>query len=240
MPIPRCDYNPVMPAAINDIMEQASVSLVKMDYLTCEALCLEALGAARAQRDWPYYARILLPLQEARRQRRMIAAEGRLRLGTATLTGTTEDWLRAPNAGCIVVTQPHTADTARALDRAARDQRLHVEVLFADNASSDDTWTLRSFRGPAVSCTVAAPPAVWRDRDLTQRTTQPINTRTPADWFIDATESLGDAALASLAPAVPEQLLPLLESCLDVVTDHEIIHQRLGSTARALTMKHNA
>ena len=53
---------------LNPIMEAASKSLAQMDYLACEDGCLRALLFAREQRDWPYYARILLPLQEARRR----------------------------------------------------------------------------------------------------------------------------------------------------------------------------
>ncbi|MCE9589664.1 MAG: hypothetical protein K8S99_03980 [Planctomycetes bacterium] len=226
-----------MPATLDDIMENASAALVKMDYLGCESLCLEALARARRERGWAYYTRILLPLQEARRQRRMIAAEGVIRLGTATLTGAPADWLRETPSGATVVTHPHTADTARALDELARAQRLHVEVLFADSDAAA-TWRLRSFRGPAVTREVPAPPPEWRDRWIKPGKTTPGNARTPADWFIDATEALGDAALVCIdgKTLAPEQRLEALEACLEVVTDHEIIHQRLGDAARSLSL----
>lgn len=227
-----------MPAELDDIMEQASVALAKMEYLTCESLCINALAKARGAGSWVYYARILLPLQEARRQRRMIAADGVIRLGTATLTGQPPDWLRDSRAGCIVVTHPHTANTAHALDTAARAQRLYVEVLFADNAIDAPTWTLRSFRGPRVACDVAAPPREWLDRWIIPGgSAAPRGARTPADWFIDATEAIGDAALAQLPPTLsPSERLAALEACLDVVTDHEIIHQRLGDAARSMSL----
>lgn len=207
-----------------NLMERASQALAEMDYLTSEALCMEALQAARDRGDWTEYARILLPLQECRRQRRMIAAEGAIRLGTTGIDG---DGLVDRGAACIVVTHPHTPDVANQL----REQSQYVEVLFADNTSDAGTWTLRSTRGPAVTCEVTAPPSAWVGVWLDSKT-KPIDGKTPADWFIDATEALGDAAL-QLSDDTPQGL----EACLDVVTDHEILHQRLGAAARALAQR---
>jgi len=68
-------------ATLDALMEDASRALAEMDYLTCESLCLKALAAAREDGNWAYYKRILLPLQEVRRQRRMIAADGDVVLG---------------------------------------------------------------------------------------------------------------------------------------------------------------
>src|SRR5690606_17570305 len=90
-----------MSSTLDDIMERASRSLAAMDYLTCERLCVEALAAARRAQDWSYYARILLPLQEARRQRRLIAADGWVRLGTSDLEGPHHDWSGVFEAGCV-------------------------------------------------------------------------------------------------------------------------------------------
>ncbi|MEX0654132.1 MAG: hypothetical protein WD534_00040 [Phycisphaeraceae bacterium] len=236
-----------MDEQLDQLMERASQALVRMDYLTCEALCLEALTKARQQAAWAYYARILLPLQEARRQRRMIAAEGVIRLGTGGLEGSPDDWLNARQAGaCIVVTPPHTADHARALDDAARQARRHVEVLYADTTDTDgagDTWAVQSFRGPAVRTDVPAPPRSWRDQWLAgdagpagdSGDARMASAATPADWFLDAAEQLGDAALAQVsADAPPAERLAELEQRLDVVSDHEILHQRLGDAARAM------
>lgn len=223
------------------MMERASQALVRMDYLTCEAICLEALALARERRDWWTYARILLPLQEARRQRRIIASEGRIRLGTATLAGALDDWLdQMPAGGCVALTAPHTIDDARRLHDLGRERRRHVEVLFAEPAADDGTWTLRSYVRPDIATPFAAPPAAWRDRwlesgevpaDENQRDAL-RRSATPADWFLDACEALGDAALASVAPADAGRI-EVLEGLLEVAPDHEILHQRLGDAARA-------
>ena len=65
-----------MPNDLNTTMEHASAALQSMDYAACEAGCLTALAMAGNARRWSDYARILLPLQESRRQRRMIAVDG--------------------------------------------------------------------------------------------------------------------------------------------------------------------
>ncbi|MEM6333906.1 MAG: hypothetical protein AAF823_11260, partial [Planctomycetota bacterium] len=61
--------------SIAALMERASGALVARDYAGCERLCLEGLGRAEAAGEWATYAAIVLPLQEARRQRRIIATE---------------------------------------------------------------------------------------------------------------------------------------------------------------------
>jgi hypothetical protein len=218
-----------MNTPLDQTMEQASVALAKMDYLTCEALCLDALADARRRGDWTYYGAILLPLQEARRQRRMIAAEGVVRLGTASLEKFfADEWLANLPAGCIVLTVPHSADDARALDARARHQRKHVEVLFAEERGAK--WLIRSFASPPVSCEVIAPTTAH-----TQRWIKAGEQPAAVDWFLDACEALGDAAMQAAGPISADAAgLAKLEACLGVVTDHEIIHQRLGALARGL------
>lgn len=228
-----------MSDAIDRIMVLASEALARLDYLTCERRCLEALSVARSKGDWRYYARILMPLQESRRQRRMIAADGVIRLGTGDLD---RDWCSWPDdekAGCLVVTHPHTADTVREIESHARQQCQFVEVLFADSELSADKWTLRSVVGPEVALSVSGPPVDWRGSWLQPGQTPPTKSvktlAGPVDWFLDASEALGNAALATVtASSGNRNRVEALELCLQVVTDHEILHQRLGDAARAM------
>lgn len=221
-----------MTESIDAIMESASQALVRMEYLVCEELCLRALGLAEAAGDWVMYARILLPLQESRRQRRMIAAEGAIRLGTRRLGGEPAAWLDEHRCCCVTLTPPHGEADARALVAAARQRQLHAEALLAVRCG-ENIWTLRSFTGPAVTCDVPAPPTVWMEHWLAPA--ERIGTLTPADWFIDAGENLGNAALATVtAPVGDPRRVDELRRCLDVVTDHEILHQQLWQAAQAL------
>ncbi len=210
-----------MPATLEQldaIMEQASRALAEMDYLACEALCLDALTGAKRAGRYAYYARVLLPLQEARRQRRMIAAAGDIRLGSGP-GFEPEKWLAGRDAGCVALTHPHSAEDALAIHQLARLNKQFVEVLFADNAQEDAQWTLHSYDGPAVRCTLQAPPP-----DLS-----------PSQWFIEATERLGDAALAGVDHTLSgKALVDELESRLRVFPDHELLHQRLADAAKAV------
>jgi hypothetical protein len=215
-------YNHRMTTALDrldDIMERASRALAEMDYLACESLCLEALAQARDTRRYGHYARVLLPLQEARRQRRMIAAQGEVRLGGAEPGFDADRWLTEQRAGCIVLTRPRTAKDARAFAQRARSDKRFIEVLFADNAPEKPKWTLRSYDGPEVVCEVDRPAP---DQD-------------PAQWFLHATEKLGDAALRSVDGTLRGEALILdLESRLRVFPDHELLHQRLADAARGV------
>ena len=229
------------------LMERASKALAEMDYRQCEALSLDALAQARRQGDWPFYARVLLPLQESRRQRRMIAADGGIRLGTGSMEGEPDDLLVAIGDGCVVLTRPHDAAAARALADAATRRKRCVLVLLADNEADAAVWTMRSFRGPDVACDRPAPANELVDRwwpveadkvggdeaGIKAHQQQVNRAAQAADWFLSAAEALGNAALAKVAGKLrcPERV-EALEQCLQVVTDHEILHQRLGDAAR--------
>ena len=219
----------------DNLMERASQALAKTDYLSCERGCLAALSAARKSGDWALYTRVLLPLQEARRQRRMIAADGHVRLGTSDMEGPGGDWSTSLEAGCIVVTRPFTAEHAAGLAAAVDQQRKCVEVLFADSEMDAERWTIRSYAGPAVTVERACPPVVWVDRWLEPGEVAESGEPGPDDWFIDATEALGDAALAQVTAELGSvERVEQLEQMLSVVTDHEILHQSLGEAARAV------
>lgn len=124
---------PADTSPIDPLMERASAALAEMDYLTCERLCEQALQLARDGDDFDRYARILLPLQECRRQRRQIAEDH----GTAVFAGEEREdvglILKAQPTGCILLLDPpYSADDASALRAAARENEQMVEVLLLD------------------------------------------------------------------------------------------------------------
>ena len=217
-------------------MDRASAALLAMDYLTCESSCLTGLALARASADWGTYARVLLPLQESRRQRRMIAAEGRVRLGFNNESSDDAAAMDALKAGCVLLTPPYTPQFARRLHDTARQSRRMIEVLYAHRSADQRSWVLESFAGPRVTCAVPAPPTEWSDRWLQPgQTTATASGKTPADWFLDAAEALGDAALKTVdAPLGHERRIEQLEACLHVTDTHEVLHQRLAQAARAM------
>ena len=220
-----------MPTALDELMETASQALADLDYAECEALCLEALHQSREAGDWPYYRRIVLPLQEARRQKRQAALDGPIRLGVSQRPENLQSLLPAGEAGCVVLTRPCVAEDAIALEKLAAAAGQAVEVLLADNPADAAEWTVRSFHGPAVSTARPAPNPAWRDTWTLASQTKPP---TPAHWFMQASEALGDAALASIRhPLGSVDRVIEIERLLLAAGDHELLHQALADAARA-------
>jgi hypothetical protein len=67
---------PMTPEALQGLCEAGSERLTRMDYLGAEAALAEAEAHAWSARDWDTLARLYMPLQEARRQRRQRCGEG--------------------------------------------------------------------------------------------------------------------------------------------------------------------
>lgn len=220
-----------MPTALDNLMETASGALSAMDYPRCEALCLDALRQARDTGDWSYYKRIVLPLQESRRLKRQAALEGPIRLGTSSKPDDLGALVPDAVAGCVVLTLPCAAGDAIAVQALAAEAGKAVEVLFADNAFDAAQWMLRSFHGPAVSASRPGPAAAWRDTWTQAGNTPPP---TAAHWFMQASEALGDAALASIRhPLGSVERVIEIEGLLQAAGDHELLHQALARAAGA-------
>jgi hypothetical protein len=119
--------------SIDQLMTEASAKLVATDYLACEALCQQALGLARKAEDFETYARALMPLQEARRQRRQIAADGPMTVLTAPRM-TPVQILEAHSTGCIMlIDPPYSDEDEQAVREQARSRGLFIEVLRMDH-----------------------------------------------------------------------------------------------------------
>ena len=221
-----------MPATLDDLMETASQALAELDYARCEALCMDALGQARDVGDWVMYQRVLLPLQETRRQRRQAALDGPILLGTPDKLGDVASQIGDIEQGCVVLTWPCTAGDAQSLIDSVQTRKKPIELLFADNASDAPTWRVTSYAGPGLSVDLPAPKADWIGQWVDPSAIAPP---TPAHWFMQASEALGNAALAAIEATTGSlKHLQALEAALSCVDDHEILHQRLAAAAKAL------
>jgi hypothetical protein len=227
------------PDDLDELMEQASGLLVQMDYLPAERLCERALAKARQAGKWDYVARILLPLQECRRQRRIIAGEAVVRLGSATLSQKPTEIVGRFPAGAIVLTRPHDRAFALELLAAADSVGGYWEVLLADNPADAKTWNIVSLRSAAFSVTVQPPARVWIDRWITPGNAADFapDGTTPGTWIVGVTEKLGDAGLAAVNAQHPRpspEKADALEAALGSVCDHELLIQAYQSVARSL------
>lgn len=230
----------------DEIMARASRELVDMDYLACEAHCLEGLALARSEADFTAYRRALRPLQESRRARRMLAADAAVWIGPPPPTRAAPDdrWARviASGAGCAcVVGNPESAAARLA---QARGQALHAEVLLADPLPEEpDRWRVAAPPPPdhagategLFATAVTAPPAEMVGVALCPD--EAFGGLTPRHWFVEASEAVGDTALAwatGVAPAGTVERLAALETAVASVSDHELLHQALANAAAAL------
>ena len=241
-------------------MERASRALVGMDYFECEALCVEALAEARRRGLWGYYARIVLPLQEARRQRRMAACDGVVLINTVLLP-IPRLTLGPGDAGCYAVMPPQDFAFARRLEETGRRARIPVEVLWLEWVERDpDVWEVGTFSGPRVRCRVdgpatedladdGQPPGMWpmlcdwvrggnRHQSAADRAENDDRHERAVRWWLRAHEALGDAAIAAVdeggAALGTVERVDALAAMVEAVADHEKLHQRLAEAAAAV------
>ncbi|MDX2116529.1 MAG: hypothetical protein SFZ24_13040 [Planctomycetota bacterium] len=202
---------------IDRLMEEASLALAEARYTDCERIAREALEAAHLARDFDRLARVVLPLQEARRQRRLAAVDTKKlhRLSTASqiepfLTGT-----ERIEPGCYLIEPTLVAMDGRELrDRALADGVL-IFVLVREPQTKLGQWPLVAV-GPATVRARVAPPK-----------------RVTISWVEQAGEALGDAALELVDPTEPaDDRVDHLMDLLSTVVDHEKLHQALLHAAQ--------
>jgi hypothetical protein len=122
-------------ANLDALCDRGQQQLMEMDYLSAEATFVAAERIALESRDFDALARLMLPLQEARRQRRQRCGEGIVRLDIVA---------RGPkdllDAARIATDYPHgqlliagwgTVAPAVELRRLQGKQRLYVETFLA-------------------------------------------------------------------------------------------------------------
>jgi hypothetical protein len=227
-------------------MEQASQHLVRRHYFEAEVACLEALRKAQAIRDYDRIARIVLPLQEARRQKRDMAidADAVFLVDAEVPTG------KKVVAGCYLVAPPRVGVDGRALREEADKKHVPIVVAVREPTTRDNLWPIVAV-GPVTIRAKVNPPSAAKPK-LTKKTPakkaaskgkpvkpaaeEPVGGVPPLpspEWFIYANELLGDAAIASLSQRHPVLQVDELIELLQAHPDHEKLHQRLEEAARA-------
>jgi hypothetical protein len=200
---------------IDDLMEQATEALSHSKYFQAEHLAASALATAHSQGDYDRMARILLPLQEARRQRLQKALDvGKIRIVAEPFTETTK-----VAAGCHLVGPPLVGAEARKLRLAALEQNVPVAVLCHEPMSRVGLLPIVAIAPGVTVRTKVRPPRNLKKPDLA--------------WFADSLEALGDAAIQSVDPGIEiERRIDAYLIRLDAVPDHELLHQTLMDLCR--------
>lgn len=211
-------------ASIDEVMERASAALAQTDYFACETLCLRALARARRVNDFERMARVCLPLQECRRQRRHEAVDS----GRVTIVGALP-LAPASGPGCYLLEPPLLG--VDALGVRAQLARRRVPALVLAREPAVRPGHAEAGRIPVVAVGGGeghAGPVVVRVRVAPPEG----GSFTPA-WMLAAQEALGDAAIAQIDPAWPadHRVDDLLER-LEGIPDHEKLMQALEHACR--------
>jgi hypothetical protein len=212
---------------IDELMDRASASLVSMRYFEAERHSLKALSLAHRALDFERMTRITLPLQEARRQKAQLAAD----IGAVTVFDDPYGRLSAP--GLYLVQPPCIAIEARNMVYDADHRQIPVHVLTREPLTSIGNWPIVAVNGE-VSVRVQHPPP-W---PLERVQESPTRDRAPGSpdvaWFLNASEALGDAAIAQVNPEDhPHFRVEDLLEFLDCHPLHEKLHQALADACRA-------
>jgi hypothetical protein len=237
---------------VDQWMEQASDALVARKYFEVERLASRALDATMTSRDFARAARIILPLQEARRMKRDMALEaasasgGRVKLVSQSLSD--DAALQAEiEPGCYLVVPPRVAMEARGFRERADAAEVPVFVLTREPQ-------MRSTMCPIVAVSPVTVRAYIQEPEAVAEVKKPVarKKKGPEDeavsagagssiiegafgkfvtpsvaWFAKAGEALGDAAIAACVSGDVVQRAELLYQRLLAVPEHEKLHQRL-------------
>lgn len=203
---------------IDELMEKASDALARMSWFEAERLAIRALSLAWQHRDFERMARIVLPLQESRRQRFQKALDAGAD-GVAVVDQPPDGEELSVVPGCYLVQPPLVGADARRLRVAALQRDVPVAVLCREPATQLGLVPVVSTI-PGKSFRTKMPPPKNREQpDLA--------------WFVDALEELGNAAMHAIDPekAVDRRIEALLEM-LDALPEHEGLHQMLEEACR--------
>jgi hypothetical protein len=198
---------------IDQMMEVASGALAETDYFTAERESLRALEAAHAARDYERMARICLPLQEARRQKRLTAADsGKLVRLSETLP--TDEHIEP---ACYLIEPMMVGADGRDLRERADQLKVPVLVVVREPRTSIGEWPIVMIGPTTVRTRVEAP----ADEEPT------------IEWMLMASEALGDEAIREIdaednAADRVDDLMDRLGTC----REHEKLHQRLAEACR--------
>lgn len=212
---------------IDVLMERASAALVAADYIAAESLASRALVKARRADDFERVARIVLPLQEARRQLRQIAADA----GPARLIRSPDDVPDPLESGLYLVQPPLIGLDARTLVEAGLRRGAAVVALAREPLTRDGLWPIVAVS--EISCRTKVAPPVPLERREDRMSKDEFVGEIPASWFEAAYEAVGDAAIASVDLAEPPawRVDDFLER-VDALPFHEKLHQALEHAAR--------
>ena len=215
---------------IEQLMERASQSLAGMAYFESQGLCIEAMGCARDAGEWDTYRKILLPLQEVRRQIRMSAGDGIVLIGSEH-SEHYNDFVNGLVDGCLFITDDVEREVVEQILDAATAGKKSVEVLVG--YATETGYEVRSYdRDIALVSGIDEPLDDWVGHAIATPESGSVGGAERGlsilGWFIDAGEKLGDVAIQRAHKLEGMSRIKALEEGLKVVPNHELLHQALS------------
>lgn len=211
--------------AVDEIMERASRALEGTSYFDAARLARDGLTRARRAADFGRMARIILPLQEARRQIREAAAD------TDRVAIVTELTRAALEPGAYLVQPPLIGVDARDIRERAERRRSPVIVVAREPLTRDGLWPIVAIAPTTIRAKVVPPWPLERVEASPSKDQPPA--APPMSWMLAAGEALGDAAIAGVPTDLPPawRVDDLLDA-LDAIPDHEKLAQALAAACR--------
>lgn len=200
---------------IDDLMERASDALGHMRYFEAERMAVKALAMAREAGDFERMARIIMPLQESRRQRFQQALDIE---GVEIVDAPVEEDT-VLEAGCYLVQPPLVGADAR---------RLRLSSL------ANDVPVAIVCREPSDQLGLVPVVAITPGKTLRAKVRPPKKSKgVDQAWLVEALEELGDASLRAIDPELEiTRRVDLLLMYLDALPEHEGMHIALEEACR--------
>lgn len=221
---------------IDRLMEQASEALLETDYFSVVKLAGKALERARKADDFERMARIVLPLQEARRQLRQLACDaGPKPLVTSRLKPS------EITPGLYLAQPPMIAIEARDIRETADAKSIPIMLLCREPMTRAGKWPIASVTKGGLVDTITIRVQVDPPEGVKPMHDQPgvgptrDNSTAPpsAEWFTRTSEALGDMAIARVDAKLPASWrVDELLLYIDAIPDHEKLYQSLASACK--------
>jgi hypothetical protein len=202
--------------AIDETMDKASQALVSMDYFEADRLCSRALDRAWGLKDYERMARICLPLQEARRQMRQLAADTH----RCFVLNTQLPRVGPLESGCYLLEPPLLGIDGHTLRGVAHGKRVPALVLAREPLTRKGTWPIVAVgTGPTTPISIRA-------------YVQPLEGPPTPEWFLEVLEKLGDQAISNVKPGPAVFRVEDYLHGLDALPEHEKLMQALEAACR--------
>lgn len=201
--------SPAKAARIDELMEKAQLALKSARWFEAERLAQRALELSHQAGDFGRMGRIIMPLQESRRQRMQLAAQAKNVSWVVGEIG--EDHRVGP--GLHIMQPPLVGSDARRIRLTAVRREVPALVICRE----PDT---RLGMVPIVAIGLMT---VRARIDPPEKPAKPSK-----QWFLWALEQLGDAAIGMIDTGMDAvRQVDVAISLLDSVPDHEELHTTL-------------